>query len=132
MSYHLFLDDFREPIDVVAYFRPEELRSIYEHPEWVIVRDYNEFVDCIRSNGIPLVVSFDHDLALEHYHPAMNESDEAYNELIEKGIFKEKTGYHCALWFKEYMEQNGTHMTDIYCHSMNPVGKKNILKVFGK
>ena len=42
----LFLDDIRKPPDV----------------DWFIVRNYNQFIDWIDKNGLPDIISFDHDL----------------------------------------------------------------------
>ena len=47
MSYKLFLDDERFPVD------PEN---------WIIVRNYFEFMNVLNEMGPPAYVSFDHDL----------------------------------------------------------------------
>lgn len=117
--YFLFLDDLRDPVDVCLYFEPEELHPLYEKEKWEIVRSYDEFVKHVTENGLPDCISFDHDLADEHYRN-MNGS----------GDFKEKTGYECAKWLTEYMLERNLELPVIYSHSMNPVGKGNILKLF--
>lgn len=101
---YLFLDDERMPHDVGNY-TDVRLRPMYRLNGWAIVRSYDQFVDWITKNGLPDVISFDHDL-----------SDER---------FKEKTGYDCAKWLVEYC--NGELLPECYCHSMNPVGKQNIV-----
>jgi hypothetical protein len=115
----LFLDDIRNPIDCVLYRN----NKIYLE-NWDIVRNYDEFVKYILDNGIPDVVSFDHDLADEHYSPTMNDSVR-YNELSNQ--FKEKTGNDCAKWLCEYCVKNGLPLPEYYTHSMNPVGRENIM-----
>jgi hypothetical protein len=92
--------------------------------EWDIVRTYNEFVDYIKTNGIPEVISFDHDLADEHYDPSMYESTKSYSE--KSNFFKEKTGYDCVKWMGEYCIENSIPIPTCYVHSMNPVGRDNI------
>lgn len=115
----LFLDDIRNPIDCVLYRN----NKIYLE-NWDVVRNYDEFVKYILDNGIPDVVSFDHDLADEHYSPTMNDSVR-YNELSNQ--FKEKTGNDCTKWLCEYCVLNGLPLPEYYIHSMNPVGRENIM-----
>jgi hypothetical protein len=117
--YYLFLDDMRMPHEVALYFEPQHIRSVYEEQKWIIVRSYNEFVTHITENGLPVCISFDHDLADEHYNQANNDED-----------YKEKTGYECAKWLVEFLIEHNLELPVIYCHSMNPVGKQNILKLF--
>ena len=130
-SYNLFLDDIRHPYDVAKYIYPTELIPLYTKEKWKIVRNYNEFVKCITKNGIPLIVSFDHDLSDEHYRESMYAPDGRYNKYYTDGTFKEKTGYCCAKWFIEYVQNNSIkELPKIVCHSMNPIGKKNIITLF--
>jgi hypothetical protein len=118
---YLFLDDVRDPNDVTHYC-PSSLVSLYAKEEWVIVRNYQEFQNWINNMGLPDVISFDHDLADEHYSPLMY--SEGYNELYNE--FKEKTGYDCAQWLVNYCMDKGIDIPDFYVHSMNPVGSHNI------
>jgi hypothetical protein len=119
----LFLDDVRNPIDCSLYMRPA---NIYLE-DWDVVRTYNEFIDYITKNGVPDEISFDHDLADEHYNPSMYESKEKYGKKSES--FREKTGYDCAKWLAEYCIKNIIPMPKCYVHSMNPVGRENIQSV---
>jgi len=98
MSYHLFLDDIRE--------------SPYEH--WVTVRSYEEFCDYITEHGVPLGISFDHDLG-------------------GTGRYS-KTGYDCAKWLVKQDMDKKLDITDLtWCvHSANPVGATNIRKYLSK
>ncbi len=123
----LFLDDFRKPIDVLLYHEDAEHLILYEILNWEVVKSYTEFVRYIKINGIPDIVSFDHDLHKEHYSPLMYDGD-SYNALYK--TFKEKTGFDAAKWLNRYIKRNNIPLPIIYCHSRNPVGKQNILSVF--
>ena len=63
MSYKLFLDDVRRPKGTFSYMG----LSVFNEPNWVIVRNYYAFISLIEKKGIPEVIAFDHDLADEHY-----------------------------------------------------------------
>ena len=120
-NYNLFLDDFRHPYDCVPYM-PN--REIYGGWKWVIVRSYDEFVDYIEKHGLPGSISFDHDLADEHYDNSMYSGVDAYNKMYEE--FKEKTGLDCAKWLVDYCMNNDLDLPEYFVHSMNPAGGKNI------
>lgn len=120
-TYKLFLDDFRFPVDCGKYM-PNP--AFYYKNEWEIVRNYDEFVKHITENGLPEVISFDHDLAESHYNSDMYEGQEAYNKHYEE--FEEKTGYHCAKWLVDYCMDKDVDLPDYVVHSMNPAGGKNI------
>ena len=116
MSYNLYLDDFRDPIDSSYYLN----NSLYGNLKWDVVRNYDEFVKIITTQGIPDVVSFDHDLADEHYD-SQKPSDE----------YREKTGFHCAKWLIQYCIDNNKDLPQtILIHSMNPAGSLNIQSIF--
>jgi hypothetical protein len=118
MKQGLFLDDERKPSQVTWVRLPTDVT-------WKVVRSYDEFVRWFELNdlrGLPLpeVITFDHDLSFEHYTDIGNDID--YSK-------KEKTGYHAAQWFTDYLDQKGiTELPDFYAHSMNPVGRNNILR----
>jgi len=116
MDYNLYLDDFRDPIDSSFYLN----NPIYGNLQWDVVRNYDEFVKIIIEKGIPDVISFDHDLADEHYD-SQKPNDE----------YMEKTGFHCAKWLINYCMDNKKDIPiDVFIHSMNPVGKANIQSLF--
>lgn len=126
-NYNLFLDDIRNPNDCFEYTK----MGVYLMNDWVVVRNYDEFVNMITENGIPLVISFDHDLADEHYRPSMYNPDKHYSNYYHDGTFKEKTGYHCAKWLLEYCMDNNLDIPKVvYVHTMNPVGGDNIKSLF--
>lgn len=117
MIYKLFLDDLRE------------IRQVYrlaDTREWILVKNYTEFVNCVKKNGLPLYLSLDHDLADEHYRPSMYNPDKHYTQYYTDGTFKEKTGYDCAKWLCDYCLDNNLNFPDYQVHSMNPVGAENI------
>lgn len=115
MYYNLFLDDERVPKDV----KWQELPPV----QWIIVRDFDRFCSIIKENGLPNYVSFDHDLG-----------DTAYKQATT-GIFdyskqgNEKTGYDCVKWLIEYCMDNSIKFPNYTVHSLNPVGKENIIKL---
>lgn len=106
----LFLDDIRYPLD--AYHYTEQ--DIFLREDWYVVRNYAQFVSRILEKGLPEMISFDHDLADEHY---LEQDSQEYVE---------KTGYDCAKWLIEYCMDYDAELPEFYCHSMNPVGKENI------
>lgn len=118
----LFLDDNRQPYDVFL----NTIDPDYENNEsWSIVRDFNEFKGYIEENGLPKLISFDHDLDMDHYLPE-NQSDINYSDL------KTLTGYDCAKWLVEYCSENGFVIPNFKVHSQNPVGAENITKVLSE
>ena len=120
MYYKLFLDDIRVPKDVTWV-------DIGLGP-FVIVRNYNEFVNYITKNGLPSFISYDHDLAEIHYRQSMYNPDKHYNQYYDNGTFdKEKTGLHCARWLVEYCIDHKLKLPDYTVHSFNPIGKENII-----
>lgn len=126
MSYKLFLDDFRYPEHCIAYMGHSVDTSIYRK-EWIICRNYNAFVKTIEEKGLPEFISFDHDLAEGHYHNNMQEGILNYDS-NDFDNNEYKTGYHCAKWLIEYCNKNNNGIIpDYVVHSMNQVGKRNII-----
>lgn len=122
-TYHLFLDDERMPKDVKWI----ELPLV----AWVIVRNYNEFVRTIERDGLPQSVTFDHDLADEHYkeYSAAHDKKVLSYGKIRYEIFNEKTGYDCAKWMANYCVDKGLPIPPYYTHTLNGVGAANISSV---
>lgn len=110
----LFLDDVREAWN----------------PSWVTVRnaaDFKSYIEIMyeQTGKIPDVISFDHDLADEHYNKKMYNSDHnEYDALYDK--FKIETGLDCAKWLCMFCVDNEIPIPEVNIHSMNPVGAKNI------
>ena len=121
MSYNLFLDDERRPSQVTWVNLPLV--------EWTVVKNYDAFVQVISSLGMPRRISFDHDLAAEHYRPSMYDDDKHYNNYYTDGTFKEKTGHECAKWLVQYCVNRGEKIPEYFVHTLNPIGKQNIISV---
>jgi hypothetical protein len=121
-SYNLYLDDLREPSQ--SFKKTGDSR--YNDLKWKIVRCYSEFVETIALNGIPNIVSFDHDLGEEHINYYFDNGGRENPPDPLKGHFTEKTGYDCAKWLVEYCSENGLPMPTYLIHSANPVGSQNI------
>lgn len=121
--YHIFLDDERSPQDVKWI----ELPLV----AWTIVRNYKQFVETVKRDGLPRSISFDHDLADEHYQEYRVAHDEkmlSYGTL-RYNIFSEKTGYDCAKWLAEYCVNKNIPIPEYYIHTMNGIGKQNIFSI---
>ena len=116
----LYLDDIRIPENSYDYTGDK----IYLTPDWFIVKSYDEFVEFINKNGLPEIISFDHDLAHEHYNQDMYKSVDEYNKHYKS--FTEKTGYDCVKWLVQYCIDNNLKFPEWYLHTMNPVGKINM------
>lgn len=115
----LFLDDIRKPKHI--YWDTVDF-------SWRIARDYKEFVREIEENGMPEFISFDHDLADEHYSQQMYKDPEKYNSYYTTK-FREMTGYDCAKWLIDYCMTKKIKLPAFNVHSFNPVGAANIWAV---
>lgn len=126
----LFLDDYRQPIDCVGYMhqRIGIKNPIYLENDWVIVKHYAAFVNHIKENGLPDLISFDHDLAEGVFHKTMIDGVIDY-EAPEFDTNHFKTGYHCAQWLIDYCIEKQEKLPEFIVHSMNPVGTENILSI---
>lgn len=123
-TYNLFLDDIRDPMECLAYTNEPR----YGTREWVVVRTHDEFVQTVVNkwaNGeFPELVSFDHDLADEHYDPTMYHGVDNYNQVAES--FKEKTGLDSANFFVQWCIDQSIQLPECLVHSMNPAGRERI------
>ena len=125
MEKYLLLDDIR---DCQMTFNITK-NSIYLLNDWDIVRNYDEFINYILKNGLPSVISFDHDLADEHYVPSEYwDNYDLSKEFQESQSYREKTGNDCAKWLLEYCYENNLKLPQCMIHSANPVGADNIRK----
>jgi hypothetical protein len=117
MIYRLYLDDIRAPRQTYPLTRNED---------WIIVRNYDEFVKTIVNNGLPFFVSLDHDLAMEPY-PFMEKDGGIHSpKTIPYDRYTEKTGYHAAKWLVEYCLDKNLDLPAFEVHSANTVGATNI------
>ena len=114
----LWLDDMRDPNRYFgkksssgAFTRNSDfynrLRAEYD-VSFVWVRNMDEFVSYVEKNGVPEMVSFDHDLG--------------------KGLAK---GEECAKWLKRYCMENGVSVPRYYVHSANNNGQRVIPAAIG-
>jgi len=127
----LFLDDIRNPSDCAKYMhkRIGALNPIYTEGNWYIVRNYDQFINAVIENIDKIThISFDHDLADDHYDVSMYHKKEQYAAHLAKS--KEKTGYDCATFTKYWYSQMNKPLPVMFVHSMNPVGTENIINVF--
>ena len=113
-NYNLFLDDVRIPTHVTW-------ADVPQNQHYSVARNYQEFVDLITLRGLPKFVCYDHDLADGHYGHGLRGDEIPYDS------YKEKTGYDCAKWIVDYCMKKGVKHPPYVVHSMNPVGKQNII-----
>lgn len=117
----LWLDDMRNPL---AYFAKKgkaaqsgafvrnneyytDIFNQYE-PNFVWVKNLQEFAKYIETNGLPDLVSFDHDLGAG----------------LEKGAV-------CANWLVNYCKKTNQPLPKCYAHSANPNGRRDINAILG-
>lgn len=128
----LFLDDIRNPMECFQYMnsRIGKKSILYTENDWIIVRNYLEFtMALVQHQGAFEVISFDHDLSLEHYAP--KEIWTQPDKVSERfDTFKEATGYECAQFSKAFYESNFEKHPEVLIHSMNPVGAERIKSLF--
>jgi hypothetical protein len=108
----LYLDDVRTPIGT----------------DWVIVRNYDQFVSTIRLYGLEKfeVISLDHDLGNESMIEYYTNVKKNY-ELNYDNIVNEKTGYDCCKFLVAESMTKNIPLPQIYIHSANPIGSGNML-----
>jgi len=134
-----FLDDIRFPKDAWIYPRRDDKKQIISgkslekisgipNGNWDIVRSYKEFVAYIEKNGIPDVISFDHDLSdemMRYYHVVTSKTG-----IINYDDITTKSGKHCAEYLIDKWNESGRIKTPTcYVHSANQWGAKNIKEV---
>ena len=123
----LFLDDFRNPKDAFTLVIPHQ--KIFWEPDWHVVRNYDEFVKWIEENDLPDFISFDHDLADEHYEDLTqdpNWNQVGHQQELGYQEYREKTGLDCAKWLVDWCVDRGIDLPDYAVHSANPAGRRNI------
>lgn len=98
----LYLDDVRTPTSAGV----------------ALVRNYAEFVEYLEEKGIPDLISFDHDLAMEHYPVGLNKA----GQKVPYSTYREETGLHCA----RFIIENKLPLRQWAVHSLNVQGKMNI------
>lgn len=120
---NIYLDDIRHPISSYNYTKDERYISL----EWIIVRNYKEFINCVKENDVDNInfISFDHDLSEEHYD-LVGKTDYLSFEEYYNNPDREMTGYDCAKWLCDYCYDNNYKFPYYLIHSWNMTGSKNI------
>ncbi len=123
---NIFLDDIRNPIFRNLTYLPKSLINFYEKNEWIIVRNYDEFVNYITQNGLPDLISFDVDLQDIHYDIGRKNNFNKFDiaDYEKEGV--EKTGVHCAQYVIDYCLDNNVFLPEYLIHSQNPAGSLEI------
>ena len=107
-SLKLFIDDLRNPYD----------------KSWSLVRTYAGVKSHIEENGMPKVISFDHDLTI----PAYREFDRSK----KTGVYSytglnEATGLDAMNYIiAKLMEDKNVSIPDIIIHTANETGARNL------
>lgn len=124
--FKIYLDDVRTPLDST----------------WIVVRDYNEFINKINELGLDKIqtISLDHDLgdtAMSEYYTNVKN-----NFYINYKNIKEKTGLDAAKFLVETFYLKNPHRLNmsgllkktekfnfpkVVVHSANPIGAHNIM-----
>lgn len=116
----IYLDDVRIPLD----------------EEWIVVRNYDEFVSKVSELGFENIttISLDHDLGESAMEEYFNNVKPNYNLNYENIV--EKTGLDCAKWLINYYYDNNLDklrtngkilFPEVFVHSANPIGSANIM-----
>jgi len=98
-KYALFLDAKRFPGDArVETGNPDYSRA------WIVVKSYSQFINAVKSRGLPELVSFDHDIS------------DKRTWFTTKYPDAELTGHDCAKWLIEYCIINRRRFPDFLVH----------------
>jgi hypothetical protein len=107
----LYLDDIRTPVD----------------DDWIVVRNYDEFVAQIKLHGLGNfeVISLDHDLGegamVEYYTNVKN------NYMLDYNNIEERTGMDCCRYLVSDSMNEKIPLPQVYIHSANPIGSANMM-----
>jgi hypothetical protein len=110
MKSKIYLDDVRTPIQ----------------GDWVVVRNYDEFVKKVEEIGLDNIeiISLDHDLgdtAINEWHKNVY-----YNYELNYENITEKTGMDCTKWLVEQW-LDGKTVVEVVIHSANAIGSANMM-----
>jgi hypothetical protein len=108
--YYIYLDDIRTPIE----------------SDWIVVRNYDEFVTKVTEIGLDNIalISLDHDLgdsAMREWH-----TNVYVNYTLDYNNITEKTGMDCTKWLVEQW-LNGGKVVPVKIHSANAIGSANMM-----
>lgn len=124
----LWLDDQRDPYRYLhtksksnTFLRNKQfydnLMGQYD-VNFIWVKNFYQFKDYIKKNGIPQFVSFDHDLNNREGGEGLSDEQKSNNN-----------GVNCAKWLVSYCRENGQRLPKFYVHSANPKHGPEINKV---
>ena len=122
----IYLDDVRTPVE----------------GNWIVVRNYQEFVDKVNELGLDNIelVSLDHDLGDTAMAEYFNNVSKNYK--LDYNNINEKTGYVAAKFLVDVFYDNNVERFQmsrkdkkeneikfpvVYVHSANPIGAANIM-----
>jgi len=122
----IYLDDVRTP----------------KETDWIVVRNYNEFIRKVEEIGISSidVISLDHDLDPSAMREYFNNVSPNYQ--LDYNNISEKTGYDCAKWLVSHFYEKNPEWNiknrlvkggdpipfpKVYVHSANPIGSANMM-----
>ena len=111
MKKKIYLDDVRTPV----------LKD-----EWVVVRNYEEFIEKVIEIGLDNIelISLDHDLgdsAMREWH-----TNVYHNYTLNYNNITEKTGMDCTKWLVDQW-LDGAPVCKVMVHSANAVGSANMM-----
>jgi hypothetical protein len=107
----IYLDDVRTPLQ----------------DDWIVVRNYDDFVGKIKLHGLENIesISLDHDLGdsamFEYYNNVKDNYELNYSNITEK------TGYDCCKFLVGHSMEKNIPLPQIYVHSANPIGSANMV-----
>ena len=114
---YIYLDDIRTPL-------PNP--STHDIQEWIVVRNYEEFVQKVNEIGLENIelISLDHDLGdsamKEWLHGVVRNYEINYDNITEK------TGMDCVKWLvNQWLD--GKPLVNVMVHSANAVGAANMM-----
>jgi hypothetical protein len=122
----LWLDDQRDPVrffkskpDSGAKRRMFDFynNNIFNNYDvnFVWVKSYEEFINYIKTNGVPKFISFDYDLK--------NARSNIEGKLPNGG--------DCAKWLIKYCEKKGIPMPQCYAHTANTKQRPELCRILG-
>lgn len=131
MGVKIFLDDIREPENCLSYmyYRIESLNLIYLEKDWIIVRNYDDFVKKVKTHYKEIThISLDHDLGedIARYQYENGLFSKRQARINKKKI---KSGYNCAKFLEKWYREKKHQLPVIFVHSMNPAGAENIKSI---
>lgn len=104
IDYYLFLDDYRFPNHVSWVNLPKI-------DNWIIARNYLEFISIVKANGMPKFVSFDHDLDRDTNMVVITRKQGELDG-VNMG-----NGLDCAKWLVNYCNENKLTFPEWAVHS---------------